>query len=142
MVDFVGYGSTASAFEGSAPAIGGSSANTNSIIRLNAGLADSNSNTNDFTAAAPPTPRNSASPANPPAGAPAVAADISGLSISNGLFPFNATGTASSNYIVQVSTNLGTTNWVSLATNPSPFTFTDTNATAFTNRFYRVKLKP
>jgi hypothetical protein len=51
---------------------------------------------------------------------------------------FNVIGTAGSNYIVQASTNLSLSNWVSLATNASPFTFLDSNTSASTRRYYRV----
>ncbi|PYJ07974.1 MAG: hypothetical protein DME25_02580, partial [Verrucomicrobia bacterium] len=53
-------------------------------------------------------------------------------------FQFTVTGQAGSNYVVLASTNLSVTNWISLATNVSPFTFTDTNAAAFVQRFYRA----
>jgi hypothetical protein len=36
------------------------------------------------------------------------------------------------------NTNLTTTNWLSLFTSPAPFTFTDTNASNFIQRFYRA----
>lgn len=60
-VDMVGYGATASCFEG-APMSGLS--NTNAGIRANAGCADTDDNATDFSAGAP-TPRNSASAAHP-----------------------------------------------------------------------------
>jgi hypothetical protein len=54
-------------------------------------------------------------------------------------FQFTVTGTAGSNYVVQVSTNLSaTTNWISLFTNTAPFTFVDSNADGFPRRFYRA----
>jgi hypothetical protein len=56
----------------------------------------------------------------------------------NNQFQFTVNGTAGTNYIVQVSTNLATANWVSLFTNATPFTFIDTNAHSFTQRFYRA----
>ena len=142
IVDLVGYGGTANGFEGSAPAVGGSSGNTSSVIRKSGGLTDSNSNTNDFTTAAPPTPRNSASPANPPSNPLAAAApDISALVYSGSQFQFTVTGTATSNYIVQSCADLSLTNWISFSTNASPFTYTNLAANTFTQRFYRVKLK-
>jgi endonuclease/exonuclease/phosphatase family metal-dependent hydrolase len=61
---------------------------------------------------------------------------------SSNQFQFTVTGTAGSNYIVQVSTNLSETNWISLFTNTAPFTFTDSNATAFPQGFYRAVLSP
>ena len=64
LVDFVGYG-TANAYEGSATAPGGG--NTTATLRKNGGFTDTTNNAADFTTLTPPAPRNSASPANPPA---------------------------------------------------------------------------
>jgi hypothetical protein len=55
-----------------------------------------------------------------------------------GKFQLNVVGAAGSNYVIQASTNLAGSNWVSLGTNASPFTFIDTNSTSFPLRFYRV----
>lgn len=55
--------------------------------------------------------------------------------LTNGL-QFSITGVTGLNYIVQSSTNLA--DWVSLATNQTPFTFLDTNAPGFPQQFYRV----
>jgi endonuclease/exonuclease/phosphatase family metal-dependent hydrolase len=57
--------------------------------------------------------------------------------ISNG-FQFLLTGSAGVNYVVQTSTNLSAGNWTSLLTNTSPFTFTDTNTDAASQKFYRA----
>lgn len=62
-VDYVGYGSTASNYEGSAAAPS-STGNTFSIVRGASGCADTNQNGNDFSVATTFTPRNSSSPAN------------------------------------------------------------------------------
>ena len=43
-----------------------------------------------------------------------------------GQFSFGISGVPGYSYVIQSSTNL--TDWVSLQTNISPFTFTDTNA--------------
>ena len=51
-------------------------------------------------------------------------------------------GRAFTNYIIQSSTNLGTSNWLSLATNSSPvglINYTDTNTPALSNRFFRAR---
>ena len=56
----------------------------------------------------------------------------------NNQFQFTVTGIAGTNYIVQVSTNLATSNWLSLVTNASPFSFVETNASRFPQRFYRA----
>lgn len=53
-------------------------------------------------------------------------------------FQFTVTGAPGTNYVVQVSTNLLTGQWVSVATNASPFIFVDSNAQNFPERFYRV----
>jgi hypothetical protein len=56
----------------------------------------------------------------------------------NGQLQCLITGTSGANYIVQATTNLTTANWTSIYTNAAPFTFTDTNAASYTQRFYRV----
>ena len=60
IVDFVGYGSTASCFEGSGPAP--TLTSSSSLKRVDEGCGDTNSNSADFILATPPTPRNVASP--------------------------------------------------------------------------------
>ncbi|ULH16062.1 ExeM/NucH family extracellular endonuclease [Deinococcus sp. KNUC1210] len=62
VVDFVGFGSTASQFEGSAPTAAPS--NTTAVLRAGNGCTDTNSNVNDF-ATGVPNPRNSSAPTNP-----------------------------------------------------------------------------
>jgi len=57
-------------------------------------------------------------------------------------FLLTVTGTAGSNYVIQVSTNLSASNWVSLFTNAAPFTFTDSNAANFPQGFYRAVALP
>jgi len=59
----------------------------------------------------------------------------------NGQFRFNVNGTGGANYVVQVSTNLATTNWTSISTNTAPFTFIQSNAPAG-QQFYRAKTWP
>jgi beta-lactamase superfamily II metal-dependent hydrolase len=59
IADFVGFGSTASCFEGTGPTPAPS--NTNAVIRAAGGCTDTNQNASDFTAAAP-NPRNTGSP--------------------------------------------------------------------------------
>lgn len=62
VADFVGFGSTATCFEGTGPA-----ANLNNSIaalRKDSGCTDNDSNTLDFSTG-PPTPRNTSSPRNP-----------------------------------------------------------------------------
>jgi predicted extracellular nuclease len=60
-VDFVGYGSTANAFEGTGPTAGTS--NTTAALRKRGGCFDSNNNNIDFSVSAP-SPRNSSSATN------------------------------------------------------------------------------
>lgn len=57
---------------------------------------------------------------------------------SNNAFQFTVTGDSGANYIVQTSTNLAATNWISVYTNASPFTFTDTNVSVIPQQFYRA----
>ena len=61
IVDFVGYGTTATCFEGSGPTPAPS--NSNSVIRASGGCIDANNNAADFSAAIA-NPRNMASPTN------------------------------------------------------------------------------
>jgi hypothetical protein len=58
----------------------------------------------------------------------------------NGQFQFTVSGTAGHNWVIEASTNLGLTNWVSLATNV--VNFTDTNTAGMSQRFYRARLLP
>lgn len=60
--------------------------------------------------------------------------------ITNHQFRFDLTGVAGLGYAVQVSTNL--TDWSSLLTNAAPFSFTDSNASLFPQRFYRSVFAP
>jgi hypothetical protein len=53
---------------------------------------------------------------------------------------FTITGPVGSNYDVEASTNLLTTNWIAILTNQSPFTFKDTNT--IPQRFYRARAVP
>jgi hypothetical protein len=62
IIDFLGFGSTASCYEGIAAAQA-SSNNTNSILRLSNGCTDTNNNTADFSVGTA-IPRNASSPTN------------------------------------------------------------------------------
>jgi endonuclease/exonuclease/phosphatase family metal-dependent hydrolase len=77
-------------------------------------------------------------PANPPA-PPLLSASALDT---NRSFQFTLSGTAGSNYIVQASTNLSASDWVSLLTNAAPFGFVDANAGLFPQRFYRALAAP
>lgn len=67
-VDFVGYGGTASCFEGSGPTA--TLSNPTSAVRLAGGCRDTGDNASDFTTINPPTPRNTATPLAPCGGDP------------------------------------------------------------------------
>jgi hypothetical protein len=73
---------------------------------------------------------------------PAGPALLSATAFSPSQFQFTVTGTAGSNYIIQAATDLSTSNWISLKTNSSPFTFTDTNSPNSPTRFYRALVGP
>ncbi|MFN0107324.1 MAG: lamin tail domain-containing protein [Blastocatellia bacterium] len=73
IVDFVAYGSLATCFRGSAPAPSAGSASA--TIRRGEGCTDTRSNVIDFVAA-PPIPRNSASPLKPCSGVTQPQADV------------------------------------------------------------------
>ena len=68
----------------------------------------------------------------------ASAPSFSTLTLTNNQFRFMVNGTAGSNYVLQASTNLWTTNWISLSTNAAPFLFVQSNAGSFGRRFYRA----
>ena len=57
-----------------------------------------------------------------------------------GQFALTVTGVSGGKYAVQATTDL--VNWISLQTNMSPFTFVDSNASKFNQRFYRTVLVP
>jgi hypothetical protein len=68
---------------------------------------------------------------------PAAVPVVGSLVTTNHQIQFNITGTAGYNYAIEVSTNLGQTNWITILTNASPFTFKDTNT--LPQRFYRAR---
>ena len=75
---------------------------------------------------------------NPPAAAPVFQSPL----FAGHQFQFTVSGTAGSNYVVQMSTNLAFPGWIPLATNPAPFVFTDTNTDLSAGRFYRALVAP
>lgn len=75
------------------------------------------------------------------AAGPATNAVLSAPVFSAGQFQMLVTGTATSNYVVQATTNLAPANWTGQFTNASPFTFTDVNLTA-PQKFYRAIVRP
>jgi hypothetical protein len=61
---------------------------------------------------------------------------LTGSSLGSAGFSISGTGVPGINCVIEVSTNL--LEWQPLATNPSPFTFIDTNTSTFTSRYYRA----
>jgi sugar lactone lactonase YvrE len=57
-------------------------------------------------------------------------------SYAGGQFSFTVSGTTGANYVVQATTNL--TTWFTVTTNTAPFTYTETNAAIYLQRFYRA----
>jgi hypothetical protein len=74
---------------------------------------------------------------------PAIPAQVASLTMPAGQMQFSINGQSGPDYIVQATTNM--TTWTNLlVTNPVsfPFNWSDPNAAAFSNRFYRVLLGP
>jgi endonuclease G len=63
---------------------------------------------------------------------------FSAFTFTNNQYRFTVNGWTGTNYVVQASTDLASTNWTSLTTNTAPFTFIDSNAGLFSQRFYRA----
>jgi hypothetical protein len=68
------------------------------------------------------------------------AASLAVASYAAGQFAINVSGATGQSYAVQASADL--VNWVTLQTNTAPFTFTDTDAGQFSQRFYRAVYAP
>lgn len=75
---------------------------------------------------------------NPPAQLPV----LTNAAVSGSQFQFLLTGTTGSNYIVQATTDLGISNWISLRTNAAPFTFVESNVFTLPQRLYRGLVAP
>src|ERR1035437_1473335 len=69
-------------------------------------------------------------------------ATLSSPVYTNKQFQLTVSQVSSLTYVVQANTNLSGTNWVALVTNAAPFTFTDTTATNYSQRFYRALYRP
>jgi hypothetical protein len=69
-------------------------------------------------------------------------ATLSGSVVTNNVFQFTVSEVRGLNYVIQASTNLASTNWISIATNTAPFTVIDTAFTNTPRRFYRALYKP
>jgi hypothetical protein len=65
---------------------------------------------------------------------------VAGVLASNQWFGVGVTGSPGRLYAIQVSTNL--TDWTTLQTDASPFSWWDSNAVVFPSRFYRALLVP
>ncbi len=90
VIDLIGFGSTASCFEGASFAPAGS--NTLALFRANSGCTDSNNNSTDFSTATP-APRNTLTSLNPcsaPCTAPSFTTCPSPVSVSTGSSSCNA----------------------------------------------------
>jgi len=71
---------------------------------------------------------------------PTAAATLVPATHASGQYAVAVAGIPGYNYVVQASTDL--INWVPVQTNTAPFTFVDTNAGAFRQRFYRSVYAP
>jgi hypothetical protein len=69
--------------------------------------------------------------------APGSAAVLGSPTINGDQVQFTISGTSGANYIIEVTTDLSSANWTPVSTNSAPFSFTDTNSTASSQRFYR-----
>ncbi|MDT4969744.1 MAG: endonuclease mitochondrial, partial [Acidobacteriota bacterium] len=87
IVDFVGYGASASCYEGTGPTA--TLSNSSAAVRKLAGDQDTNNNSDDFSLIDPPTPRNSAS--GPTGGeiAPVISSTTPGTNATNVLIGAN-----------------------------------------------------
>jgi hypothetical protein len=73
---------------------------------------------------------------------PPAAPTLSQPVLNGDTFIFTLNGTAGTNYVVQFSTNLANGNWTALRTNAAPFSFSDSNANNFPQRYYRALWQP
>ena len=76
----------------------------------------------------------------PLAGPPAIAPVLSLLSLTNNQFQFTLTGTTSSNYVIEVSTNLNAGGWSPVYTGAASFLFNEPATND--HRYYRGKIAP
>lgn len=74
------------------------------------------------------------------AGPPAVAPTLTLFSVTNNQMQFTLTGTPSSNYVVEVSTNLSTGGWSPVHTGAAPILFSEPATND--QRYYRGKIAP
>jgi len=69
-------------------------------------------------------------------------ATLSAPTFTNNQFQVTVGQVSNLTYVIQGNTNLSTTNWLALATNVAPFTFTDSGASNHPMRFYRALYQP
>jgi len=67
---------------------------------------------------------------------PVANAPLVSIASTSGGINISVNGTATSPYVIMASTNL--INWVALSTNTSPFVFTDTDSSNYSQRFYQA----
>jgi hypothetical protein len=70
-----------------------------------------------------------------PTGTTALPALLTLAGKANGVMSVSVGGVSGTRHVIEASTNLS--NWVALQTNTAPFTFTDTSAMHYNQRFYR-----
>ena len=98
-IDLVGYGATASCFEGAGPT--GNLSNTTAALRKRSGCFDSDNNNIDFSVA-PPTPRNTASPTN---GCTAISLNIHDIQGNGATTPFAGQFVSTSGVVTALKSN-------------------------------------
>lgn len=74
--------------------------------------------------------------------APPAAPVLSSAALGGGIITFALAGTPGTNYVIQVTTNPASGNWIPLRTNLAPFSFNESNTLAFPQRFYRAVWNP
>jgi hypothetical protein len=67
---------------------------------------------------------------------------LSAPTFPNNQFQITVSQVSNLTYVIQGNTDLSTTNWLDLATNVAPFTFTDSGASNYSVRFYRALYRP
>jgi hypothetical protein len=65
---------------------------------------------------------------------------VPAMAAANGQFNFQVAGVAGENYVVQATSDFIT--WIPVVTNTSPFTFTESNAALYGQRYYRSVYLP
>ena len=76
----------------------------------------------------------------PLSGPPATAPTLTLFSVVSNQFQFTLTGTTSSNYVIEVSTNLNSGTWLPVSTGAAPILFTEPSTND--QRYYRGRISP